>query len=185
MDESNREIPPKTLANTPFTLSNVLSLTRAPLALLYLISRPDVRICVVILAMITDVVDGYLARRYRVTTKIGAILDPLMDKFFVFFIMGILFYESRIYDWQVVSILTRDIAIVIFGFFLFSIGKLKDYTYRSVYAGKMMTALQFGVIFLLSLHLRVPSFVYYIFFLLGPVVLLELFFTLKSKPRKG
>ncbi len=108
-----------------------------------------------------------------------------MDKFFVFFILGILFYESRIYDWQIVSMLTRDIAIVGFGFFLFSLGKLKDYTYKSVYAGKAMTALQFAVIFLLSMHMRVPSFVYYIFFILGPVVFAELFFTLKSKSRKG
>lgn len=167
-----------------FTLSNVLSLARAPLALLYLIAIPEVRITVVLLAILTDIVDGYLARRYKVTTKLGAILDPLMDKFFVFFILGILFFEGRILDWQVVAMLTRDISIITFGTFIFSLGRLKNYKYQSVYAGKLMTALQFSVIFLLSLHLVVPNFIYIIFFVLGPLVLFELFLTLKSKPKK-
>ncbi len=64
MEETKPETQPKTLANTRFTVSNVLSLTRAPLALLYLISRPDVRVAVVLLATLTDIVDGYLARKY-------------------------------------------------------------------------------------------------------------------------
>lgn len=185
MEEMEPQQSAKTLARTPFTVSNILSLMRAPLALCYLIAHPGIRVLVVFLAMLTDIVDGYLARRYKFTTKIGAILDPLMDKFFVFFIMGILFYEGRILDWQVISMLTRDVAIVTFGFFLLSIGKLKTVKFQSVYAGKAMTALQIVVLFLLSMHLKVPSFVYYLFFILGPVVLAELFFTLKSKPRKG
>ncbi len=168
-----------------FTFSNILSLLRGPLALLYAIGRPDVRIAVVLGAALTDVVDGYLARRYKVTTKVGAILDPVMDKFFVFFILGILFSEGRILDWQVIAMLSRDIAIAFFGGLLFFLGRLKDYHYQSVYAGKLMTAMQFCVIFALSMHYTLPSIVYVTFFMLGPIVLFELFFTLKTKPEKG
>ena len=167
-----------------FTLSNILSISRGPLALLYLIERPGVRLAVVLIALLTDVVDGYLARRYKFTTKLGAILDPLMDKFFVFFILGILCYETRILDWQVVAMLSRDMAIILFGSFLFAIGRLKNYNFKSVYSGKIMTALQFLAILSLSMHMQVPNVFYYIFFILGPVVLLELFLTLKSKPEK-
>ncbi len=167
-----------------FTFSNALSLLRAPLALLYAIGRPDVRLAVVLAAALTDVVDGYLARRYRHTTKLGAILDPVMDKFFVFFILGILYHEGRILDWQVIAMLSRDIAIAFFGGLLFFSGELKSYTVQSVYSGKLMTALQFCVIFALSMYYTLPSIVYVIFFILGPVVLFELFFTLKTKVEK-
>ena len=76
-----------------FTLSNVLSLVRGPLAFLFLIDRIDVRAGVILAAILTDCVDGYLARRYKYTTRLGAILDPVMDKFFVLFVLSILFYE--------------------------------------------------------------------------------------------
>ena len=185
MEEMEPKDSAETLLSTPFTVANILSLMRAPLALFYLISIPSVRVLVVFLAMATDIIDGYLARRYKFTTKIGAVLDPLMDKFFVFFIMGILLYEGRIHDWQILSMLTRDFSIVAFGFYLFATGKLKKVKFQSVYAGKAMTALQIVVLFLLSMHIKVPDFVYYTFFFLGPIVLGELFFTLKSNPRKG
>ena len=165
-----------------FTLSNLLSLLRGPLALLYLIPRPEIRLAVVLAASLTDMIDGYLARRYKFTTRLGAILDPLMDKFFVFFILGILFYEKRILDWQVLAMLSRDIAIITFGTILFSLGRLKKYHFQSMYSGKLMTALQFCVIFFLSLHYFPPTMIYFVFFILGPIVLFELFLTLKSKP---
>lgn len=167
-----------------FTLSNLLSFLRGPLALFYLIPRPDIRVFIVLGATLTDMVDGYLARRYQFTTKLGAVLDPLMDKFFVFFILGILLYEGRIEQWQVIAMLSRDLSIICFGSFLFMTGALKTYTFHSVYSGKIMTALQFAVILFLSLHYTIPPIVFLIFFLLGPIVLMELFFTLKSKPKK-
>ena len=45
--------------------------------------------------MATDSLDGYLARKYHKTSQFGAFLDPLMDKFFVFFAVSITRKESE------------------------------------------------------------------------------------------
>ena len=45
-----------------------------------------------ILASLTDVYDGVLAREYKVTSHLGSLLDPIMDKFFVLVLAA--FYEQ-------------------------------------------------------------------------------------------
>ncbi|MDR3706046.1 MAG: CDP-alcohol phosphatidyltransferase family protein [Paludibacteraceae bacterium] len=64
---------------------NILSLSRIPLSLLLwpLVDSPVCFTAVVLLIGITDVADGYLARKYQCTTKTGAKLDSVAD--FVFF----------------------------------------------------------------------------------------------------
>ncbi|MBM3199074.1 MAG: CDP-alcohol phosphatidyltransferase family protein, partial [Chlamydiae bacterium] len=79
-----------------FSLSNVLTFLRAPLALFFLIDSPPLRLLSLLLAMITDYMDGYIARKTRTTSQFGAKLDPLMDKFFVFFVLTVLFLEGKI-----------------------------------------------------------------------------------------
>ncbi|MBM3193238.1 MAG: CDP-alcohol phosphatidyltransferase family protein [Chlamydiae bacterium] len=167
-----------------FTLSNVLSLVRGPLAFLFLINRVDVRAFVILAAILTDCVDGYLARRYKHTTKLGAILDPLMDKFFVFFVVSILFYENRLGGLEIAFMLLRD--MVLFGFSLFLLLKKawKNYNYRSLWWGKATTSLQFIVLLFLALNIRVTSLLFSLFVGFGICVFLELFFTLKTNPEK-
>ena len=55
------------------TISNILSFSRAPLALLFLYKSVSIRIAATILAMLTDSIDGYFARKTKSTTKFGAI----------------------------------------------------------------------------------------------------------------
>ena len=78
-----------------FTASNSLSFIRAPLAFLFLQENPTLRMLAVLLAMITDMTDGHLARRSQSTSRFGAILDPAMDKFFVYFAMMTLLLENK------------------------------------------------------------------------------------------
>ncbi|HSX12771.1 MAG TPA: CDP-alcohol phosphatidyltransferase family protein, partial [Rhabdochlamydiaceae bacterium] len=78
-----------------FSLSNSLSLLRAPLALLFLYKSAPIRIAAIILAMFTDFIDGFLARKRRSATQFGAILDPTMDKLFVFIALSVLFQEGQ------------------------------------------------------------------------------------------
>ena len=166
-----------------FTLSNALSLLRAPLAILFLVNNPILRAIVVVAACLTDSVDGYLARKYKYTTKLGAILDPVMDKFFVFFVLGILLIEGGISPWQITAFLSRDIALFLFALVVLSRGLWKTYNYRSMWWGKVTTALQFPVLFLLSLHIYIPSSLFIIFYIFGFGMLCELFFHLEKQCR--
>ena len=167
-----------------FNLSNVLSLLRGPLAFLFLIEAPIVRALVVVAAMLTDIVDGYLARKLQFTTRIGAILDPLMDKFFVFFVLSILFYEHTLSGWEVAAMLSRDMALFIFAVYLIALNRWKNYNYRSMVFGKITTALQFAVLLFLSLQMPVAPVLFSLFFVFGGIVLVELFLTLKTNPEK-
>ena len=168
-----------------FTLSNALSLIRGPLAFLFLIDRVEVRSLVLIIAGVTDFVDGYIARRYKNTSKVGAFLDPIMDKFFVFFVLTVFFLENKISSWGLFFMMSRDISYLFFGIYLVSKRRLKQYSFRPLFGGKAMTLMQFLVLFLLSLNVYIPSNFYVIFFFCGMWALLEVFYKEISMPTQG
>jgi len=154
--------------------SNALSLLRLPLACLFLINNTPLRIFIIIVSMMTDIFDGYLARKYRMTTKFGAILDPIMDKFFVFFVLGVLTFEDRLLLWEAGSMVSRDFFLLIFGTYLKLSGKWHVYPFRALSWGKVTTALQFLVLIGLCLHIIFPWPVYLLFILLGALAFIEL-----------
>ena len=157
-----------------FYLSNALSLSRAPLAFLFFYENPILRSISVLLAMFTDSIDGYLARKANSTSKFGAIIDPLMDKFFVYFVVSIFFLEGKISILSWLAFTSRDISIFIFGSYLVSISYLKDYEIKSIVLGKISTALQFIFLILLSINYKIPNIYYTIFIPLALTAFLEL-----------
>lgn len=64
-----------------------------------------------IVASLTDLVDGYLARKYQIITNLGKLLDPLADKILVLGAMVMLVELGRLPAWMVVIILARELAI--------------------------------------------------------------------------
>ena len=59
----------------------------------------------VILAGLTDIYDGMLARKYQVHSSLGALLDPIMDKLFVLLLTAFLFfidYDKSHSPWLIV-----------------------------------------------------------------------------------
>jgi CDP-diacylglycerol--glycerol-3-phosphate 3-phosphatidyltransferase len=156
------------------TLSNSLSFVRAPLALLFCQESPTVRIFAVILAIITDSVDGYIARRSKSVSRFGAILDPVMDKFFVLFSVSVLLGEGRIAPMEMVAMLSRDFAILIYCALMFACGRWKEITIRACRWGKISTSLQFLVLIALCLNVEIPLYFYGLFVGMGTLVFLEL-----------
>lgn len=63
------------------------------------------------LAWITDVLDGFLARRYESVTTLGKFLDPLADKILVSVTMIMLIPLGRIPVWMVILIIAREMAV--------------------------------------------------------------------------
>lgn len=163
-----------------FYISNALSLSRGPLAFLFLIPNSIIRASCVILAMLTDSIDGYLARKAQTTSKFGAIIDPIMDKFFVYFLLSILFLEKKINTIEWIAFASRDIAIFIFGSYLLFRSCLKNYEVKSIILGKITTGLQFLFLILLSLNYIIPAWAYLLFIPLALSAFIELFITYKS-----
>ncbi len=156
------------------SLSNALSFLRAPLALLFLIEKPFLRLAAILLAMFTDSIDGYLARRSRSETQFGAILDPAMDKFFVFFALGVLTLEGHLMPWEACAMISRDFFLCLFAIYLAIAGKWQSYQYRSIRWGKITTALQFIVLIGLTLNFAFPAYIYILFIVSGCLAFVEL-----------
>lgn len=63
------------------------------------------------LAMATDQVDGWLARRWNQTSAFGSLLDPIADKVLVMAALVMLVGEGVVPAWMVAAIVAREIAV--------------------------------------------------------------------------
>lgn len=162
------------------TLPNFITLLRLPLAFAFLQENTFIRGAALFLAMVSDGLDGYFARRYGKISRLGTFLDPFVDKFFVFFILAVMLAEHRLEPWEAATMLCRDISILIFGVYLAFQGNLGKYQFRAIWCGKLMTALQFVVLIGLVLNVMFPPAVYYLFVVIGFSALGELYLERKK-----
>jgi CDP-diacylglycerol---glycerol-3-phosphate 3-phosphatidyltransferase len=98
------------------TVPNLLSLVRVPLAVplgCAIHERAWWAACaVLIIGMITDALDGWWARRFAQTSRVGRSLDPLTDK--VLICSGLIFLQSAevgVAAWMVAAIIGREMWI--------------------------------------------------------------------------
>lgn len=157
------------------TLPNILSLMRFPLAFLFLQNNVNYRITAILLAMFTDWLDGFLARRYQQTSNLGRLLDPLTDKFFVCFILAVFVHENQIRVWEALSFFSRDLSVFIFGSYLFFSKKLTNYTFPPFWSGKIITTIQLVLLLALTVKIVIPTYFFILMLVLGGISLIELF----------
>ncbi len=159
-----------------WTIPNILTLLRFPLALLFIPNSTGIRVAVLLLAMASDGLDGFIARRFGSTTRLGTLLDPIMDKFFAAVILGVFWWEDRITILECMALLSRDVAVVLYGLWLSLLGRLGSYRVRAIWCGKATTVLQFIVFIGLLYQFVIPIFIYYIFVGFGCLSLVELYY---------
>jgi CDP-diacylglycerol--glycerol-3-phosphate 3-phosphatidyltransferase len=97
---------------------NVLSIGRILLipivVLLIELDRDEARwlaVVVFVVGALSDLVDGYLARRHEMTTSVGAWLDPLSDKLFVIVPALALAFRAEFPWWAAAVIVLREVAV--------------------------------------------------------------------------
>lgn len=90
---------------------------------------------------VTDYLDGYLARRWQATSKLGQILDPIADKFLITSVYLTLGLWEYIPFWLTSLVLSRDLLILLSSSGIILATKIKlDLTPSLI--GKMSTAVQ-------------------------------------------
>lgn len=101
-----------------FTLPNWLTIFRiflVPFLVVVLLTKMPARefigLAIFLLAIITDGLDGYFARKYRQTSRLGALLDPIADKFLMTGAFVSLVELGVVPAWMVVIILGREFLL--------------------------------------------------------------------------
>lgn len=74
---------------------------------------------VFILAGITDVLDGYIARKYDLGTKLGSVLDPFADKLMIFTVLITFATSGIIPMWILIALGIKEITMIIGGGILY------------------------------------------------------------------
>lgn len=100
------------------------------------------------IAALTDLLDGFYARRYRVVTALGKFLDPLADKILISVTMIMLLTLNRIPTWIVMVIVARELAVT----GLRSIAVVEGQVIDASALGKYKFIFQVVALLCLSLH---------------------------------
>lgn len=106
-------------------------------------------------ASITDLLDGYLARKLHLETNLGKLLDPLADKLLVIGAMIMLVEMSRLPGWMALVVIAREIGITA----LRGIATDQGIVIAASQLGKWKTATTLPALACLTLYYDFPLFV--------------------------
>lgn len=159
-----------------YTISNFISLFRILLVvpIFYFISNLEqimgarpILLGLYLLVYLSDIADGYFARRFNQVSELGKIIDPLADKILAILVVSYLFYYDFLPKYYFFIIIFRDALIFIGGIFVSKkIGKVLP----SNYTGKL-TVIFIGVVIILVTTGLDQSNVFFIFFYYGSIIL--------------
>jgi CDP-diacylglycerol--glycerol-3-phosphate 3-phosphatidyltransferase len=164
VDPERRAARRRSIRDDVWNIPNLITMGRVALipVVLYFLDRGTPRDClhatlVYSFAALSDLLDGYLARRLNVVSVLGKFLDPLADKLLVMASLVWMVPLGRIPPWAVVVLLAREISITA----LRSIASSEGVIIAATDEAKVKTALQMVAILCLLLgypyHLSVGS----------------------------
>ena len=106
--------------------------------------KPGPALVVFALAALTDLLDGYVARRSGSQSRLGAFLDPIADKLLLMASFVTLTYLKTLPFWITAVVISRDVILVAGALVIQMVGA-RIYP-RPTWAGKVTTFLQILVV---------------------------------------
>lgn len=113
-----------------------------------------IAVAIFIVASLTDMLDGKIARKYNLVTNFGKFMDPLADKLLVCSAMICLIELDRLAAWIVIVIIARE--FIISGFRL--VASDNGVVIAASYWGKFKTTFQMLMVIVLILDIQMPLF---------------------------
>ena len=164
---------PASARRLKFFFVQALTLVRVPLIFLFLAVSvfcrhpvPEfwflVAFTAMILSAVTDLFDGYFARKFQVTSRLGSYADPMTDKVFYLTTFPTLVYladrvgqhaHARVLLVLAILFLLRDQWVS----FLRSLGALHDLSAKANWSGKARTLISFPTICVIYYYLQAPA----------------------------
>jgi len=114
-------------------------------------------IIIFLIAGFTDILDGFIARKYNLITKWGIVLDPLADKLMLLTVLSCLVISGYAPLWVLIIIALKDFLMIIVGMKLFH----KNVTIPANKIGKFTSLLFYVSIFVLSFDLTLGKLLLY------------------------
>lgn len=126
-------------------LADGLTLVRLPLAVAFVLGHgTTLRLLVLALAGASDLIDGWVARRWG-GSRFGAFLDPVADKIFVAAAFAVVLMSGLLAWWEVALVLLRDILATLA--FLYTVATGRPAAIPARAGGKAVTLLQLATLF--------------------------------------
>lgn len=138
------------VSQASLTIPNLITLARillTPLFVIFLIQGAYHRaLLVFLLAGVSDLADGLIARTWSQKSRLGSYLDPLADKVLMAASFVTLSIYKEIPSWLTVVVISRDVALA-FGVLIFRLAEI-PLVVRPSLAGKLTTLFQVSTVFL-------------------------------------
>ena len=148
-------------------LPNALSVSRIVCVPFVLFGPSSWWLPILAIAVVSDFLDGRLARRWHTTSTLGTTIDPIGDKGVAAAFAWVFWSCRQISVPQLVCFFARDIALVVFSLILVALGRHRQWRVQSFYCGKSATALQAAVVAFLCLGAQPPGVLFWLLALLG------------------
>jgi len=130
-----------------WTIPNSISLSRLVLAAAFVAFHdPWTRVTLIVVAALTDFLDGFVARVSGQRTNAGALIDPVADRVFALAAVSSLLADGSLGTGQYFIFISRDIATAV-GFIVARIIPwLRPVVFRARLLGKAVTVLQIATL---------------------------------------
>jgi cardiolipin synthase (CMP-forming) len=137
------------------TLPNLISISRLALAAVFVVvERADVRIVLVMLALATDYLDGWIARQFGPMTRLGALLDPFTDRVFALVGVSVFLFEQKITTWEYFVMISRDLMTAVGFLVARAMPSLRGVAFQARFPGKLVTVMQLATFVALIIRPR-------------------------------
>ncbi|HZJ83053.1 MAG TPA: CDP-diacylglycerol--glycerol-3-phosphate 3-phosphatidyltransferase [Clostridia bacterium] len=139
---------------------------------IYVFNNPSIEhslqwgIVIFIIAGITDVLDGYIARKYDMVTKWGKLMDPLADKCMLIVVLLGLYTVDKVPLLVIIVVLVKELLMVIGAIFLY---KNRETVVQANFFGKAASAAFFVAVVALAFEIPLA------YYMLGIAVFSTLF----------
>lgn len=108
----------KSIWNVPNALTMLRMVMIAIYLWLFFSNRLYPALAVFVLACLTDVLDGYIARKYHLVTSFGKLMDPLADKLMICAVLVTLALRGWVPWWLIVVVAAKELLMVLGGVFM-------------------------------------------------------------------
>ncbi len=137
------------------TISNIITLSRLvllPFIVYFLLSNQRFAAFIIMLiSLLSDAIDGYIARRLHQESEAGKFLDPICDKISLTVILITLLIINAIPLWGVIIVVARDSLILIGSYIMW---KYKSVIFKSHLLGKITGFILGAIVLAFTLNLQ-------------------------------